>query len=90
MTTEQDLEIIRLNMRLLVLRGIVGGVIGALQRVSPPICTAIIEGLEADLANNPDFPVADTNAAQSDLISSEWREAREEMLSYLRQHVTKA
>ena len=83
MTTEQDLEIIRLNLRLNVLRGVIGNILVALSRLHPAIGPVFAEGWRSQLENLTEVPLTGVSAVQSDLLASERREAIEETLSYL-------
>ena len=82
--TEQELEIIRLDLRVQVLRTVVGNILVALSRLHPAIGPTFVQGWGAQLENLPDVPLSGVTAAQSDLLASERRDAIEETLSYLR------
>lgn len=82
MTTEQDLEIIRLNLRLQILRSLIGNILVALSSMRPEIGRIVLNGYAVNAA--PELFLRGVTAAQSDMISSEQREAIEEMREYLR------
>ncbi len=82
MTTEQDLEIIRLNLRLQILRSLIGNILVALSSMRPEIGRIVLNGYAVNAA--PELLLRGVTAAQSDMISSEHREAIEEMRDYLR------
>jgi len=81
-TTEQDLEIIRLNLRLQILRSLIGNILVALSSMRPEIGRIVLNGYAVNAA--PELFLRGVTAAQSDMISSEQREAIEEMREYLR------